>query len=498
MKKLIICLGLFLCTFSEMAFSQEENENNPSETQIEVVVGIDKVIRLDFNPSAKVQIGNESVLTYELIPVKKEITFKGVKPGRTSVILRNNIGDIKARYFVTITANDLSKIVQELREYLGGIEGIKIGIKGNKVFVGGQIIVPEDIGKVVIILDKYPDVLRLVELSPMTQQVIARKMQSEIQKSQMRDVTVRIINKIFVLEGVVSSKAQKDEAFKLASLYIPDRIESLARRTDSVQKVNKPILESLIKVNEKSSPQPIPKLIKVAAQFVELTKDYNKIFGFKWQPLLSDGQGSIRIGKTAAGDTATKSSDALSGRISNLLPKLSSAKAAGYARVIQSGVIIVENKTLANINKKESKPFAVGTGEFTKAERAEAGFDLNVKPVILQNEKISLDLGMTVSATIGDPPETLSNTIKTKVVVKSRESAAIGGIVINKTSTDFDRNAPGDKDEFEGASPLFSFVRSKSYTNTKSQFVVFLTPEIIESASEGTEKIKKKFRLRRR
>jgi pilus assembly protein CpaC len=46
------------------------------------------------------------------------------------------------------------------------------------------------------------------------------------------------------------------------------------------------------------------------------------------------------------------------------------------------------------------------------------------------------------------------------------------------------------------ATPLFRLLRSKNYSTTKSQYVMFVTPEIIESASVGTEEIRKKFRRR--
>ena len=38
--------------------------------------------------------------------------------------------------------------------------------------------------------------------------------------------------------------------------------------------------------------------------------------------------------------------------------------------------------------------------------------------------------------------------------------------------------------------------RGKDYATNKSQYVIFVTPEIIESASVGTEEIRKKFRRR--
>lgn len=499
--KILILLSLMIPSFS---WAQAEEEKVP-EKNIDIVLGIDKVEKYDFPVDRNVGIGNASFLDYVLVPSKREIILKGLKPGKTTVSLRNTVGDLKQVYIVNITASDLSTTVQELKDpqLLGNVEGLEIGIAGDNVFVGGKIVVPGDIGRVVVVLekDKYKDVLRLVELSPHTQRVIAQKMQEEIQKNQLRDVTVRVINGLFWLEGIVTSKQDRDRAEAISAAYIPDRLESLARRTDAVQKASRSIIQNFIQINPKKQPPPIPKLIKVTTQFVELTKDYNKIFGFKWAPLLSGGGGSISFGKTGNGQVTTRSEGTLSGTISNLFPKLASAKNAGFARIIQSGVVIVKNNFAANINKKLNKNTAVGNGETQRVVTTTGGFDLNVTPKILAEEKVELSIGLNVSNTQGDSssPETLSNQIKTNVVVKSKESAVIGGIVINRSTTDFDRNPPfADEEAEEGSSALFSFLRSKTYTTNRSQFAVFVTPEILESASAGTEEIKRKFRKRRR
>lgn len=496
MKLLTLCLTFFCLSLS---FAQDIAEDQSK--QVNVVLGIDFVQKLDFDPSTKVQVGNETILNYQIIPQKKEITFKGLKPGDTSVIIRNTVGDIKARFLVRVTASSQSKTIQELKDFLGDVEGLEIGVKGEStVFVGGKIVVPSDIGRVVIILEKYPEVVSLVELSPLTQRSIAKKMQEEIQKNSAKDVTVRVVNGLYWLEGVVGSDGEKDRALQIAKAYLPDKIENLARRTDSVQQVKKDIIQNFISVNEdkKKQKQPDAKQLKITAQFVELTKDYNKVFGFKWTPLMSGDGGSIQIGKTTDGGVTTRSDGTLAATISNLFPKLASAKAAGHARVIQSGVIVVQDKVPGNIQKSSKKPFAIGTGEFTKSESAEAGFNLNVTPTVQEEEKIKMDLGISVSSTQGDPPETLSNSVKTTITVKSKESAVVGGVVINKSSTDYDRNPPFGAQAAEGGTPLFSFLRSKSFSTNKSQFVVFITPEIIESASEGTEEIKMKFKRRSR
>ena len=494
-----ISLCCLLVTF--LWLPEGRTQEGPKKIDVEVIVGIDLVRRLDFLPSSKIQVGNENILSYVLIPAKREIIFRGLKPGTTSVTVRNERGDAKIEYKVNITATDQSKVVKELRELLGDVEGLEIGVKGNSVYIGGHIIVPNDIGKVVVVLDKYPDVLKLVELSPQTLSVIARKMQEEIQKSgsNFKEVAVRLINGLFWIEGVVTSEGEKARAEQIALAYMPDKIESLAKRTDAVATVKRPPIQNFLVVNTKKKPPPVPKLIKITAQFVELTKDFNRVFGFKWEPLLSNGQGSISFGKTNQGEVSTRSNNSLVGTISNLFPKLASAKAAGYARVVQSGVIMIKNKVRGSISKQEKKPFAIGTGEFIKSEEAVAGFNLNITPTILQKERIDLNIGLSVSATTGDPPQTLENKVQTALVVKNKESAVAGGIVVSKTSGDFDRNPPGGLQEAEdGSSPLFSFVRSKSYTKTKSQFIVFITPEIMSSTSDYVQEVRRKFRHRGR
>ena len=82
-------------------------------------------------------------------------------------------------------------------------------------------------------------------------------------------------------------------------------------------------------------------------------------------------------------------------------------------------------------------------------------------------------------------------------MVKSKESAAIGGVVQNASSTNFDRDDPAPLSDTT-VTPLFRIIRSKNYTQSKNQYAIFVTPKIIDSASEGSEELRKKFRRRRR
>lgn len=503
---------LILSAFIGQSFAQapvatsaaKSSPDNVVEKEIEVAMGIDAIEKVDFDYSTKMTIGNEKLLKLQLVPTKREIIFKGQQPGRTTVLVRDNLGDIRLRYTVTITATGKSNTVAELRELIGDVEGLEIGIKGGKVYVGGEIVVPDDIGRVSQVLANYPDVLVLIELSPQTQRVIARKMTDELAKNNLKDVTVRVVNKVFWLEGVVSNADKKKLAVTIAKAYLPPKIKNLSQDSNRYGGLNREDIIDFIAVNEKKEPQPAPKMIKITSQFVELAKSYNKIFAFKWAPLMGEDASQIQIGQNANGEVTSTSSGTLSATISNLFPKLNAAKSAGYARVIQSGMVIVRDgfDQGGNIEKSTTIPFAVGTGDFTKASEAKVGLSMNVKPKVLEQEKIELGIVMSVNTQVssgGSAPIVTQNSINTNLVLKSKESAAIGGVVQNQSVTDYDNtgNDPAPTTSANGsATPLFRLYRSKSYTTQKTQYVIFVTPEIIESASAGSEEIRKKFRRR--
>lgn len=500
-KFLFLSLFFFSVNFAQ---AQQSATTAVPNKDLEVAMGIDQVENVDFDYSTKITIGNEQLLKLVLVPQKKEIIFKGLKPGRTTVLVRDTVGDIRQQYTVVVTATGKSNTVSELRELIGDVEGLEIGIKGGRVFVGGELIVPNDIGRVSQVLVNYPEVLTLIELSPQTQRVIARKMTDELAKNNLKDVTVRIVNKIFWVEGVVGSKEERDTVESIVRAFLPPVIETLSAQSDRFSKPKEESYKLFLSINAKKNPKPIAKMVKITSQFVELSKSYNKVFAFKWAPLMGADKSQIQFGQTEDGNITGKSSaGSLSATISNLFPKLNAAKSAGYARTIQSGMVIVVENTSGKINKRTTIPYALGTGEFQKASSAEVGLTLDVTPAILEQEKIDITINLDVTLNVASgnaSPVTTSNSVSTKVILKSKESAAIGGIVQNTSATDYDNtgNDPAPLSSGDGVpiTPLFNLYRSKSYSTVKSQYVMFVTPEIIESASAGSEEIRKKFRRR--
>ena len=512
---------LILLLFPFLTFSQEEAEaaeTGVPEERVEVILGIDQIVELDFSADPRIEVGNQSILNYTFVPTNQQIILKGIRAGTSSMTVRDRAGNIKKRLIVTITATAKSAIVKKLRAHLDSVEGLEIKIVEGDVVIEGMIYVPKDIGKVVAILsgEEFEDVIRLIELAPQTQILVASRMQEEIQNGGHRDVTVRVVNDVFVLEGMVANAQAREDAGRRAQLLIPERLENLAQQFQATQGVAKPVIVNNITVNPpQERPEPVPKLVKITAQFVELTKSYKKAFGFSWRPLLSDQGGQISIGRPTHGDgepsggLTTRSSNTLSAVISNLFPKLNSGKSSGHFRLVQSGVVVTEDKKQTQISKTNQTTI-ITAGEQPISTPISTKFEVSVTPTILEKENIRLaNLTVTIGAQQGDPSATInqtqSNTVSTNLIVKSRESAAVGGVVQRSTNTDYNGHGAPDiarqsPDSSGGisAQSLFSFIKSKDYTENKAQFVVFVTPEIIENASKDAQAIRRKFRRRGR
>lgn len=478
----------------------DTNPDTKKET-LNLVVGIKKVVKIDFDADFAnlLTINNVSdKMTMKPVEGLNEIIFEGKKPSNTNIIIKDKTGKTRLEYNVVITETDQSRTVHAIRELIGDIEGIEIGIRANKIVIDGQIIVPKDIARLSAAIDLYKereDIFFFAEPSPHSMVIIAKRMQNEIQNSGMRDVTVRVVNDSFWLEGVVKSSSQRKDAGSIANALLPAKIATPAEDARFVSRGLQAPVRNFIQVNSQKPDKPFPKLIKIVAQFVELSRDYARTFGFRWAPTFTGGGGIVAVGKTDAGTLSTSSQGSLSAVISNLFPKLAAARSAGDARVIQSGMVITEDKTDATINKSTNIPFSSGTGEFTRAQNAQATFSIKTTPEILKKEKIKMR-GLTVNVSIvtgqttDGAPLVTNNSVSTNLIVDSGDSAVVGGVFQSQTNTAYDKLPSSGEEEGD---LLFNFVRSRDYRNSKNQFVVFLTPEIVDSASRDADKIKRKF-----
>jgi len=500
--------------YRKSKLTYDESEALADKRKLLLTTGEDKTVDLDFeaNTSANgITYGNPSLLTTTLVKIgadKRQLVFKPLKAGETTVTVRDADGVIRIIFFVRVTGTDLLRIAAEIRNLLRDVEGLEIRIVGPKVVIEGEVLVPNDYGRLLtVIMDKtYTDyVLNMTSLSPMAIQIMAKRIQDDI-LAFAPNVKTRVVNGMIFLEGSVDNIDQANRAEKIANLYLPELKPGSALEKDpSLQRLpGRKLVYNFLIVNP-APPKKEAKLVRVTIHLVELNKDYSKLFGFKWQPGFT-ADPTIAVGQTAAGAAGASSGPSFSATISSLIPKLDSAQTAGYARVLKTGTVIVVSGQPAKLTEATEFPFAQTgqNGQQTFGSKG-VGFTLAVTPQILgRTEDIEMHLEVDETSLVGRapatgaPPTTAKHSVATKLYVKSNESAAIAGVMASDIGTDFNKDdpAPGTFDPTSSTNALFSLLHTKNFRKKKSQFVIFVTPQIIENASEGTDDLKKNFRVK--
>jgi pilus assembly protein CpaC len=84
-------------------------------------------------------------------------------------------------------------------------------------------------------------------------------------------------------------------------------------------------------------------------------------------------------------------------------------------------------------------------------------------------------------------PVVSKNALQTVITVRDRQSAAVGGLIKNSTDTNYNRDP--------ASNTLFNALAAKGNSRNQNQFVVFVTPVILTSASTDSEKVKAKFKM---
>lgn len=426
----------------------------------------------------------------------------------TDLWVYDDKGVLMVVYHVTASKENIKRIFDQINIALKGVEGLKIAIRDNAIVLDGEILLPSDIARINQVISAYPPVFHVqYDLSPVLFNVIAEKMEKEINNPNIK---VEVINKRFVLKGIVYSEGEYEEVVSRAKLLLPQYyyVSSVkdpggalksgggtlsAASTDFAQLPLIPLLKMVEKEEEAK------KDIKFTIHFVEIAKGFEKDFGFRWMPSLDPAGSQLNLtyntGTNVNTDTPNGLGSTLTGIIQNFIPKLNSSINTQKGRVIQAIAVTTMDGQNATINKTTSYPYTKQTGTGPATEFANVGINVTIeKPTIEGKEqmiKIGVSIGVEQIVSFhrqGGAPVTAKNEITTWIMLKSEETAAIGGIVQNSTNSAYG-NDPGTDNV------IINLSRSKNFRTNKTQFVVFITPEILDSASQGSEEIMKKFRV---
>lgn len=481
-------------SFSVRAFAEDEETGTYRTKQyVNLTIGIEQDVKLPPLPGEVEFKGDfRRIVSAAYARELNVLRFNPRSEGFATLTIhdRRN-GKIIAEYRVDVQKSKLDKVVREIRYLLGDIEGISIKVVNNRVVVDGQVLLPKDMTRISGVINQFGDqASSLVSLSPLAQKKIAEFIARDIANPE---IEVRAVNDKIMLTGWASDEDERIKAEILAKTYLPDMFVDPNAEKAGI-KARKPANDgviNLIQVKEKA-PGPPPKMIQLVVHFVELNKEYGKSFRFQFTPELNDGSGM----QFSAGASGSGVVNQITGTISNLLPKLNWAKSHGQARILESTSLIVQDGKQGTINQLTTFQVptpAANSNAGPTYQPIKVGINSQITPVLLgeRSGSVKMDMTFAVSSVVdfsGAVPITAENNITTTVVVRDRQSAAVGGLIRNEASTAY--NPPSG-----AKNPIISLYASKLFQRKQSQFVVFVTPVVKTSASAGSEQVKKKFRL---
>lgn len=245
--------------------------------------------------------------------------------------------------------------------------------------------------------------------------------------------------------------------------------------------------------------------VYVQAVIAEVSLDKLHELGLQWGMLgaASDGKYATVVGQydpqgAISSILSTLSTSGVSdlitipslGTAANFAAVLKALDSNGAVNVLSTPNILTSDNKEAEIFVGENVPFVTGTNLSStglsqqSVERKDTGITLKLTPQISEGEYVKLDIYQEISAVKDSKGEatdlvTTKRSAKTSVVVKDKDTVAIGGLIQDQEQETI------NKVPLLGDIPLLGwFFKYKKVSRTKTNLMILLTPRIIRDAAD--------------
>ncbi len=467
-KWLLLFTGFFCLLF--VSFSPDLVSANDRK-KIHVYQNESKVLQLDFQfiEYALGQPGIADCVVMYNEAGSAELVINGIQEGITNLIFWDVSGNKAAEYEIVVGTRNMGGKLREVKEILGEAEGIKVEIMGNKIVIKGEVIALTDMAKINDLAEKDPNVLSTARLSPAAIRVLVRTVQSFAgEKSQ---IDVDAVGQTLVLKGWSYGKGSAARIEKFAKVYHKNIVNLIEERE--------------VGIDPRQG-----KMIQVYAHFLEVKKNAIKAYGAQWTPLSSvSASGSYGESRSwsGGGDAVTSGSvsGGISGFISNILPRFTSARDRSFGRILKVSSLSVKSGESASFHSggEVAVPTSDGAGGVVISFK-QYGMTLSVLPVA-QGEDIALKIKVKVNYPLSDGFNFSLSEVETVQYCKSGNSIALAGIIDHVDRKAFDAS-PGTSGD-----ALFEFFRSAQFQKEESELVIVITPEILSEAKDANIELKR-------
>ncbi len=458
------CLLFCLCLLTNQPLLLAQT----TET-IEMDAGQSRILKSDFDIE-KIAVGDPEILG--CVKVRdQEMLLNAKGAGQTNIFVWGT--DQQAEFQVIVRNRKLETMAGEIREVIKHIEGVRVRVTGNRVFVEGEVFSHNDMKKIQTVIEGQPDVVNLVELSPVMKEIVKKEIDKALASQGMKNVNVAVTQNKFMLTGHVRSEEESKRAQQIAQAYSPDIVNAIAIRTP---------------VSGKDFPQPEkPVLIEMSVNIMEIERNALRDFGVHWNPGGSVGGTGAYSGAKGQGPTLAGS---LTGTLSNLLPKMRKINETGRGRSLMQQTLLTKSGDSAHLFAGSEVPIPIAQdGGTMSVEYKKIGVTLDFKPIIDAYKNIVSSISVESSSITGQGPggaPTISTTnLNTVLSVASGQSIALGGMMGQRDVEALSGSAPG------GGSALFQANKATRKGTDSREVVIFVTPRILSTEAVGSTEMKK-------
>lgn len=241
-----------------------------------------------------------------------------------------------------------------------------------------------------------------------------------------------------------------------------------------------------------------PQQVLIEGKVVEAKESFSRGLGVNWNslPIAASSTNRARIGINPALDAGLAVFDSTFqwgelDILGSLSARLQLGEREDKVRVLSSPRVAVLSSETANISQTvgllvpSSVSSGTGSGTTTTTNSVvPVGVSLSVTPIVSNEGTVTLDMDITRSflATV-DGTTTEDRKAKTKVIVRSGQTAVVGGIFESENRS-ADSGVPGFKD----LPILGRLFKSDRDSKSKNELVIFVTPTILKPVTSGEKR----------
>ncbi len=156
--------------------------------EVELLAGDLKVFPVE--GLKRVAVGDPDVVDVSIIS-DKEIMLMAKSEGMTTLVIWDKAG--KRSFGIKVVAEDIGKLVGQIKRLLkaNGIEGVTVKVEGQKIFLVGKVVSPQDIVQIKEIIAPFPSAVNLVKIKARPPLVQINVQVLEVGRSDLRDLGIK-------------------------------------------------------------------------------------------------------------------------------------------------------------------------------------------------------------------------------------------------------------------------------------------------------------------